>query len=842
MKLYIFIILLFLLSLPVFAQEETEEPLEKLPTIVVRGEDRSYLEIVRAKHIPYMLPRGEKKIAETIYRVGLPVRRRFKVKFPLLPLPLPEIFALPKRGEVFPSPPPTPSLSRRYAGEGKIALPIKARKLKVVREKEVEKELIQPPLQITFLGKKPYSPLFFPSIFLPAEKIAVIPKLRKEVTTYPLPYLTLSRRYIREAKVEIPPPLIRASFPLPKKVVAQKETLYPEVKVSISPKESHFAGFVPFRREIEVAKVKKRGEVFPSPPPTPSLSRRYIREAKGFLPVEKKTVSVRKFRVIKEIIQPPLYVFLPQRPVAKPSFPRATFKLPEISPVPLREEILPQIYQISLSQQYLSDTPTWPEKKKIFLAKRPTEEVEERKEISQVPFEVPPVTRIYFPEQIKKSEYPYLHFLVGVGGYRSFNYQLDYGREKGKGRYLLTLERKRFPKWTIYNGTNLDREEDLLQGGISWGGPGIDETRLTVQGTQQRLELPATGDTAGERIDTQISLDVGQVGIFSHWNWNIWGEKVIRNDKNTVEERWDDLSYGAGLAFYSDRFPFIIQGTANWQNLRMGEEATLAKNKYQILIQGSSSHPFSLSKSLFLDLGVGIKGIKDEKAQGVGSFKLSWYGKEEYLTGVLQVDKRFYLPGFSDLYLSQDYSRVNLKVGPVDMMNYSLSITYKNLPWIDFSLKGFVEEGKDVVWVYTDSYLNPQIIKLSRQGWKIKGSWQILPSVTLEPSYTWKTLKNRENPEGTIPHEPQSSGELLLRIKAGEWVLETGGEWWGKRYYTYDSKDILPSASRVKLKLTYRQKDWEAFVQVENNNQYFLTQDYEFPMDRLTLGVKLKLF
>jgi len=767
MKLYLFITFIFLLSLPVFAQEKPEKPLTKLPTIVVQGEDRSYLEIVRTKHIPYMLPRGEKKIAETIYRVGLPPRKRFKVEFPSLSLPLPEISAIPGRKEIYPSPLPTPFLSRRYIGEGKIALPllIKVQKLEVVREKEVKKEIVQPPLQITFLGKKPYSPLFFSSISLPSEKITVIPKLRKEVTTYPLPYLTLSRRYIREAK--------------------------------------------------------------------------------SFLPPEKKTIFARKLRGIKEIVQPPLYVYLPERPVVEPSFPRATFKLPQIFPVPFREEVSPRIYPASLSQQYLSDTPTWPEKKRIFLIKRPTEKVkEEERKISQIPLEIPPVTRIYFPEQIKKSEYPYLHFSVGVGGYRSFNYQLDYGREKDKGRHLLTLERKRFPKWTIYSGINLNREEDLLQGGISWGGPGVDETHLVIQGTQQRLELPITGDVTGERTDAQISLDVGQVGIFNHWNWNIWGERVTCNYKGIAQEKWDNLTYGAGLAFYSEGFPFVLQGTTNWQNLRMGEESTL-DNKYQILIQGSSSHPFSLSKSLFLNLRVGVKGIKDEKAQGVGFFKLSWYGKEEHLGGVLQVDKEFYLPGFSDLYLSQDYFQVNPEIGPVDMMSYSLSINYK-IPQVNFSLKGFIEEGKDVVWVYYPDtlypHLNPEIINLSRQGWRIKGSWQFLPSVTLEPSYTWKTLKNKENPGGVIPHEPQSSGELLLKIKAGKWMLETGGEWLGKRYYTYNSGDTLPPASRVKLKLTYKQKDWEAFVQVENNNEYFLTKNYKFPMDRLTLGIKFKLF
>jgi len=120
----------------------------------------------------------------------------------------------------------------------------------------------------------------------------------------PSPTPSLSRRYIREAKVGVSPPFIRASLPLPRKRPVQREAVHPEVKVSILPKKSHFAGFIPLERRIEVAKIKRREEIYPSPLPTPFLSRRYVKEPEISLIIIKTYKTYMLHRGEKGIVHP----------------------------------------------------------------------------------------------------------------------------------------------------------------------------------------------------------------------------------------------------------------------------------------------------------------------------------------------------------------------------------------------------------------------------------------------------------------------------------------------------------------------------------------------------------
>jgi len=763
---YLFAFCLFFYPLLSYAQEEGTE---KLPAIVIRGKDRSYLEIVREKKIPYMSVRGEKKAPEVPYFPVLPARKKFRVRFPVLSISRPEISPiLPEREEVYPYPPPVLTLTQMYTREGKIALPAweKTEPLKFAFEARAEKEFIHPPLQIPSFRKRIFSTPFIPSVTLPSKKVVHITRVRKEVPAYPLPYLTLTQMYTRESEIS---PWIRGKIPLP-----------------------------------------------------------------------------RKFLEAKTVIEPPLLAVFPRKTSAQVLFPAVSLPLPQIQALPSRPEIGTHFHPVSPKRKYLPQAPLLAlEKKTVSLEISPALAQTEKK-IKSAPLEIPSVPRVYYLEQIKKTDYPYLHFLLGIGDHRTFNYELNYGREKEKRRYLLNLERKSFPRWVTYGSVDLSREEDLLQGGISLGEPALNESFFTLQGKRNKLELPPVADRVGERIDSQISLSFGQVGLFNHWNWNIWGEKTNREDTGVVEESWDDLFYGANLAFYSEKFPVTVQGKANWNSLRKGEEALLMRNKYQILIQALSSHPFSLGKNLLLDFALGVKGVKDEKkAQGVGSIKLDWHDKKELFGITFEVEKDFHLPGFSDTYLSQAYSQIDPEIGAVDIINYSLGLHYKNLPQLDLSLIGFFQQGKDVIWVYEDTpypHLEPSIMKLSRQGWTIKCNWQILPAVTLEPSYTWKTVKSENRSYEAVPHQPKDSANIILKIKGGNWIVETQQEILGKRYFTFSSRDTLPRASRIRLKLTYQQKNWEVFLQMESNNQYFFTQDYEFPEDKLSLGLKLKLF
>ena len=154
-----------------------------------------------------------------------------------------------------------------------------------------------------------------------------------------------------------------------------------------------------------------------------------------------------------------------------------------------------------------------------------------------------------------------------------------------------------------------------------------------------------------------------------------------------------------------------------------------------------------------------------------------------------------------------------------------------------------------MVWIYTDSpepRLYPQTVALSREGLTINGRWEITPSIIFEPSYTWKNVRNEQNPDKVIPHEPQSLLQAvltlyLLKRETDSLSFEAEGEWLGESFYTTDPADTLDPNSRVRLKLTYRRKEWEASLGIENSN-WFLSRDYKLPETKLSFGVKFKLF
>jgi len=167
---------LILFSNPLQAQEPPlkEEPLPtKLPTVIVKGTDRSYLEIIRAKVLPLMEYRGKKELA-------------------------PPSIQIPWGKKVYYHPLSFPGLERKVMERAPLA-PLKPRK-KISPVALVLPELVSPsaryvPARYTRLevlplmehrGKKELAP---PSIQIPRGKKVYYPSLRKES---PLPYLNLS--------------------------------------------------------------------------------------------------------------------------------------------------------------------------------------------------------------------------------------------------------------------------------------------------------------------------------------------------------------------------------------------------------------------------------------------------------------------------------------------------------------------------------------------------------------------------------------------------------------------------------------------------------------------------
>ena len=173
---------LILFSNPLQAQEPPlkEEPLPtKLPTVIVKGTDRSYLEIIRAKVLPLMEYRGKKELAPPSIQIP------WGKKVYYHPLSFPGLERLERK--------------ERKVMEGAPLAPLKPRK-KISPVALVLPELVSPsaryvPARYTRLealplmeyrGKKELAP---PSIQIPRGKKVYYPSLRKES---PVPYLNLS--------------------------------------------------------------------------------------------------------------------------------------------------------------------------------------------------------------------------------------------------------------------------------------------------------------------------------------------------------------------------------------------------------------------------------------------------------------------------------------------------------------------------------------------------------------------------------------------------------------------------------------------------------------------------
>jgi len=312
----------------------------------------------------------------------------------------------------------------------------------------------------------------------------------------------------------------------------------------------------------------------------------------------------------------------------------------------------------------------------------------------------------------------------------------------------------------------------------------------------------------------------------------VWGESSAREDKNTITEKYTDLAYGARISTQPGNLPLLIEGEIGWDNLRKTSPVSERKTKHQALLQLDFLHPTFVGKNFLLEpVKIGVKGIKNESAQITGSGGLSWFEEKrgKYSLKVsLGIKKEYYLPSFSQIYIPQDFSLVNLEIEPVNTITYTFKTAYSRKDLFETSLELFSQEGDDIVWVYSSSEkgLRAQTVNLSRQGVKIEGKWFIKSSVV-------------------IPHQPENRLGLLLTIKLREKEKETLSfqaklEMEGKKYYDFNPASTIDPSSLWQIKLTYKRKNWEAFIRAENRD-FYLSRDFKFPEGRIDFGVSLKL-
>ncbi|MCD6407106.1 hypothetical protein J7L81_04475 [Candidatus Aerophobetes bacterium] len=638
----------------------------------------------------------------------------------------------------------------------------------------------------------------------------------------------------------------------------KSEIFYP---VKLPPKETYREIFF-FKPYIKAKLIAP--EIIEKPPPAKIpqvfLSREY-RAKEPAAAIKKERIEKFFPEIIlpkKGVVRKRLILYLPE--VKVPEKPRIEFLISGIypKPVPLLSPEYPTLGEIkpgypkefSMQKSYIEPYLKKAEERKTPLVIKAAgfPEIIEEKTLIRPPLTVPPLERVSLSEKIEKQKYPGLFLSLGLDDKSGFSYGINYGGEREDRRYLLTFKREFSPSYMIYtpDDETLSKDKDLIKADIGWGSVGVDDTNLVLKADHSSLDLPG----AEKRKDVLFSLH-GKTNALKGWKLNVWGESSAREDKNTIPEKYTDLAYGARISTQPGNLPLLIEGEIGWDNLRKTSPVSERKTKHQALLQLDFLHPTFVGKNFLLEpVKIGVKGIKNESAQITGSGGLSWFEEKrgKYSLKVsLGIKKEYYLPSFSQIYIPQDFSLVNLEIEPVNTITYTFKTAYSRKDLFETSLELFSQEGDDIVWVYSSSEkgLRAQTVNLSRQGVKIEGKWFIKSSVILEPFYTWQTLTNRENQNEVIPHQPENRLGLLLTIKLREKEKETLSfqaklEMESKKYYDFNPASTIDPSSLWQIKLTYKRKNWEAFIRAENRD-FYLSRDFKLPEGRIDFGVSLKL-
>ncbi|MBC7189408.1 hypothetical protein H5U35_04235, partial [Candidatus Aerophobetes bacterium] len=238
-KLFYFL-LLFLLFPFVFAYAQEEE-LKKLPTIVIRGEDRSYLEIIREKRINYMDLRGEKIKFEPPLALPFtpPVREILQppVSFPpLAPSKVKLSFYPEEPGKIPPRSLTLPPPPKTYLGEERLSFPLLKEKKVPLLKKTVQKRLIYPPIEEISIPKRTYTPS--PVAYsVPEQKLRKKIPQKVDISPHMPSVSPVLPTYIKEEKISLSVER-KKEVVLPKKIPGEKvETEKISLLTEVSPEE-----------------------------------------------------------------------------------------------------------------------------------------------------------------------------------------------------------------------------------------------------------------------------------------------------------------------------------------------------------------------------------------------------------------------------------------------------------------------------------------------------------------------------------------------------------------------------------------------------------------------------
>ena len=436
-----------------------------------------------------------------------------------------------------------------------------------------------------------------------------------------------------------------------------------------------------------------------------------------------------------------------------------------------------------------------------------------------------------FPTSEKESAFPYLHFSAWAGSYNNYGYQLDYGRKWQKTAWIFNLGRDFSPHRVEYQEEELGRDEDRAT--VEFIRDSDEDRRILLDlgGHQKKLDLPDGTQRAKNRIG--IGGEWKTRGERTNFRIQGWAERTRIEDEENVE--YGDVAMGTRICLQMLRSP-LMGGIE-------GETSTSSDRTQTYLFLAGNNVALKDIKGLTLNIEAGLKDIGGWGTEVLPQFELT-YQMTPRLKTQLKGQREFRLARFSDLYFSEDYVTIVEDLPPLKTWGFGGGFTYSTTQTWDVSLEGFLNRGDDLVWNWdtTSSLMRPLIRDILLKGGKLSWVLHLNDIFEQELAYLYQEVRNEGDPEKLVPGYPESCGELWLRWKPGNWLIQAGGEIEGERYYEESTEEMLPFGYKAKIKVARKiGEGGECWIELELND-YSPWKNLSLPGQKVSAGIHIPLF
>ncbi|MFQ5835886.1 MAG: TonB-dependent receptor domain-containing protein, partial [bacterium] len=455
-----------------------------------------------------------------------------------------------------------------------------------------------------------------------------------------------------------------------------------------------------------------------------------------------------------------------------------------------------------------------------------------KKELPPPFVQIPWGKRVYYPDLRKESPLPYLHLSMSLATRNSFSYRLDYGRQKERFTGFLSAGSVSTPRWVKYEPEelNLGKHEETIASELIWGSLTNKTMALNLERQAKKIDLPNEPERNKNKIE--IRANWRQEWKRSIFTVDGWANRSALKDSKVDQE---DVALGTGLELRLKKIPLDI-------GVSVDNSSFTDKTQTHFWLEDDAI-TFKRMKEITLGLGGGMKAITGSGSQFLPSLRLTYR-----INPSLQLEvggkRHFYLAQFSDLYLPQDYVEINEDLDPVRIWHYEIKLEYKLSPLTNLSLVGFYKEGEDTIWNWNSvsSLARPEIREMNVSGGGLNFLLHFGEAFEQGLSYTYQKAENAQDKSKVIPHYPQNVGDLWLIWSRNGWAVELGAKFIGKRYYEETTEEKLDSGWIERFRISKKMgKAIEWFTQLELND-YLLWKNYPLSKEKLSLGLKVKLY